>query len=385
MRILHIQFAGPYTENMGYQENILPKYHQRLGNEVYILTSCYAWKNSKIIHVPIERKKMKDGVFLERMEYENLGIDFLTEKLRAVRGVEKKLEEINPDFIMLHDVQSFADYGICAYLKKHPQVRMIVDCHTDFENSARNWISKNILHKVIWRHLARKLIPFTDKFYGVLPARVDFLSDVYKVPREKCDLLVMGGDDELIELVKTSDMYDAIRGKYNIHNNDFLIVTGGKINQYRQEPLDLMEAVKNLSDEKIRIIFFGSIQKDFSERFNDLVDDKRIINAGWLNYKETYSMFEAADLVFFPGAHSAMWEQAVSQGKVCVFRDIQGFHHVDVGGNAVFISDLSVDNMRNTINRIVSDKDNYLHMKKIAENVGMKVFSYNNIANRSIN
>lgn len=45
----------------------------------------------------------------------------------------------------------------------------------------------------------KKIEPYVKKFYGVLPARVDFLIDVYNLPKEKCELLVMGADDDLVK------------------------------------------------------------------------------------------------------------------------------------------------------------------------------------------
>ena len=384
MRILHIQFAGPYTENMGYQENILPKFHYRLGHEVYMLTSCYAWRNSKIVHVPVERKTMKDGVFLERMDYVNLGNDFITRKIRAVKGIEKKLEEINPDFIMLHDVQSFADYGICAYLKKHPNVRMIVDCHTDFENSATNWLSKNILHKIIWRHLAKKLIPYTEKFYGVLPARVDFLEQVYHVPQKKCDLLVMGADDDLANNSKINGSRTKIREKYEIDDDVFLIVTGGKTNFYRPETLSLMKAVIDIASPLVKLIVFGSVSEELADEFEQLCTDEHIIYAGWIDTEKTYDYFEAADLVVFPGAHSVMWEQAVGQGKACLVRDMTGFHHVDLGGNVKFLPNTESESIKKEIIRILKDKTIYDAMCEVSEQQGRSVFTYSNIAKRSL-
>ena len=41
--------------------------------------------------------------------------------------------------------------------------------------------------------------PYVNKFYGVLPARVDFLINEYKLPKNKVELLVMGADDDCIE------------------------------------------------------------------------------------------------------------------------------------------------------------------------------------------
>ena len=39
MKIVHLCMAGPYTQGYSYQDNILPKYHAKLGFDVTILTS----------------------------------------------------------------------------------------------------------------------------------------------------------------------------------------------------------------------------------------------------------------------------------------------------------------------------------------------------------
>ena len=269
-------------------------------------------------------------------------------------------------------------------MKKHPSVKVFVDNHADFSNSARGWVSKNILHKIIWRHCAHKIEPYTTKFYGVLPARVDFLKNIYKLPTEKCELLVMGADDELVEKAKTSGARKRIRDKYKIADDEILVVTGGKINHYRPEVLDFIEATMMLENPKIKLLVFGNVSEEYEERFDQLCRNDKLVFVGWLKSADTYEYLEAADLVVFPGLHSVMWEQVVAQGKACVFRDIEGFHHVDVGGNALFVKDLSVEGFRKALSELVDDKDKIKKMTSVAEEKGMKVFSYADIARRSI-
>ena len=78
--------------------------------------------------------------------------------------------------------------------KTHKNVIVFADNHADFLNSATNWISKNILHKIIWRYYAQMLVPYVKKFYGVLPARVDFLKEVYNIPSD-----MWYGEDHIYE------------------------------------------------------------------------------------------------------------------------------------------------------------------------------------------
>jgi hypothetical protein len=39
MKIVHICLACFYVEGMGYQENLLPKYHVKQGHQVTVLTN----------------------------------------------------------------------------------------------------------------------------------------------------------------------------------------------------------------------------------------------------------------------------------------------------------------------------------------------------------
>ena len=83
-------------------------------------------------------------------------------------------------------------------MKKHPKVKVYADNHADFVNSAKNLISKHILHPVVWRYYAKKLEPYLIKCYGVTPLRCRFLSEMYHISRDIIEFLPMGVDDDAI-------------------------------------------------------------------------------------------------------------------------------------------------------------------------------------------
>lgn len=380
MKVLHLCFVGPYNEGWTYQENLLSKYHARLGHEVTLVCTP-----REIVKGEIKLSKDKeyindDGVHVVRMpEKINLG-----NKLIWYQGVKEILEQTEPDILFVHGPQ-FMDASIVAnYVMEHSKVRMYVDNHSDFTNSATNFISKNILHKFFWRRCSQILEPVTEKFFGVLPARVDFLKEVYKLPKKKCELLVMGADDEQIEKASKEEVREAVRRRYGIEEQDFLVMTGGKINRFRPETLDLMRAVSELKYSHVKLLIFGMVEEALKKEFDALCDNKKIIYAGWQDSSKTFDFFAAADLVVFPGLHSVMWEQAVAQGIPCIFRKIQGFDHVDIGGNAHLLEDVSVDSLKKEIMNILDNSVEYQHMKKVAKDKGMKVFSYREIAKKSI-
>jgi len=226
--------------------------------------------------------------------------------------------------------------------------------------------------------------PYTTKFYGVLPARVDFLIDMYKLPKNKVELLVMGADDELVTAVHQEGVREAIREELGIVKDDFLIITGGKIDHNKTQTLLLMEAIKQINREDVKLIVFGSVTQDLKAALEKLCDGNLVRYIGWIQAEQSYKYFAAADLVVFPGLHSVFWEQVVGLGKPCLFRYMEGFTHVDLGGNCEFLYEDSAEEIQIKITAIVEDQNKYEEMKRIALTEGMKTFSYREIARKSV-
>ena len=370
-----------YSDGWTYQENLLAKYHKLAGNEVTVITSKYHFKEGQLVEDNRSEFVDINGVKVIRIEKTT---DGLMKKFPVYKGFYETLCNEAPDIIFSHGCQYKDTTLVKKYVKKHPDVKLFVDNHADFTNSATNFLSKTILHKTIWKHYAHQLFPYTEKFWGVLPARVDFLIDVYKLPREKCDLLVMGADDELVEKSNAQKEEKNLRGMYGIKESDFLIVTGGKIDKAKIQTELLITAVKKLERQEVKLLFFGSIEEEIKERILSLVDGKQVIYAGWVSPEESYDYFTVADLVVFPGRHSVFWEQVAGQGKPMVCRSWPGTHHIDVGGNVAYLNYDSEELIRKTIEEMYLDKGKYETMKRSAAENGLKTFLYSEIAKKSI-
>lgn len=382
MKIMHCCLAAFYIDGYGYQENVLPKMHKKLGYDVMILASTETFMdNMSIGYVESQCYYNKDGIFVDRVGYSKKIPKKLVHKLRVYENVYDKIEDFCPDIIFLHDVQFLDIYSIRKYKRKNPYVKIYIDGHADFSNSARGIISKYVLHRLIYRHCCKVIEKYAEYFYGTLPARVDFFTEVYGTEKSKTKLLVMGADDEYVQKAKDANIRKIIRKKYNIKDSDFLIVTGGKIDNEKRQTLELMKAVNTFKESNIKLLVFGSIIEDIKDEFNELCDNKNIIYIGWVKAEDTYSYFESSDLIIFPGRHSVLWEQAVGQGKPCVFRRYSGHTHIDIGGNCKFLDSCSKEEIKNTIMECIDD---YESMKKNAEEKGMKYFSYYEISKKSI-
>ena len=382
MKVVHICLCGPVTDGWNYQDNMLTKYHRKMGNEVTIITCKSIWGKNGVLEKDTRSNYINENdIKVIRLE-NRIGRD-VTSKFKVYKSLYKSIENEKPDILFIHGVAFLDVITIRKYLKKNNTVKVFVDNHSDFSNSATSWVSLNILHKVIWRHMAKIIEPYTEKFYGVMPARVDFLTEIYNTPKAKTELLVRGGDDEKISEVKNPQIINKLRETLNISDSDFVIVTGGKIDEAKAQTLLLMEAVKNFNDN-VKLIVFGSVAESLKSKFDKLCDSNNIIYAGWVSSDDSYKYFELANLVVFAGRHSVFWEQVVAQGKPMVCKHWEGTTHIDVGGNVKFLIKDDINEIYNTISNIILDDNIYSKMKEASENRGSKRFSYKNISEKSI-
>lgn len=382
-KIVHLCLYGPVMDDWNYQDNLLAKYQHKLGYEVTIICSKWIWNSrNELQYYEKSNYKNQDGVFFIRLD-NSIGKNVLS-KIKTYKGLMNEIEKEKPDIIFIHDADYLDILKLRKYLDKNKKIEVFVDNHNDFSNSGRNWFSKLFLHKILWRYTNRILLPYAKKYYGVLPARVDFLVDVYGIPKEKTQLLVMGADDEYVEVANNVENIEKLRSENGIKKNDVLIVTGGKINSDRSEVLNLMEAIKSIPNKNLKLIVFGSVSNDLKKHFEELVDGGRIIFVGWKNSLDTYRYMAIADFVAFPGLHSVMWEQAVALGVPCIFRDIKGFHHIDLNGNCCFFKELTTEGLKNEIEELISDEYKIHEMKMAAKQKNIQVFLYSHIAKQSI-
>jgi glycosyltransferase involved in cell wall biosynthesis len=219
------------------------------------------------------------------------------------------------------------------------------------------------------------------KIYGVTPWRVKYSQDVFGIRNDKCDLLVLGADDEKIRYDSKSVIREEIRKKYHIPNNAFLIVTGGKITIEKNVHL-LIKAVENIPE--IYLIVFGKIDEQVEKIIDIGTINSRIKLIGWIKSDDVYDYFLASDLAVFPGTHSVLWEQSCASGVPGIFKYWDGMDHVNVEGNCIFLYEDTVDEIMQAINRVINEKDLYCSMKEAAKGKARHAFLYSSIAKKSI-
>lgn len=383
MKIVHLCLACFFPDNYSYQENLLPKYHKLMGHEVEVIASLQSFnERGKVCYLDYAEYKEpysnENGIKVTRLDYKKPYKIF--RKMKRFKGLMTALSEAQPDVIFVHGCQFLDSDIVVWYVKKH-SVKLYVDNHADFSNSAKGGVSLNILHKVIWKHCAQCLLPYTEKFYGVLPARVDFLKNIYGIPEDKVELLVMGSEDDKVEYALKPEIREAMRVKFGIRKDDFLIVFGGKIDMAKQQTILLMQAVNRIEKDNLKLIIFGSVIQELENKVRENCSDK-VQYIGWVKSEESYLHFGMADLVCFPGRHSVFWEQVAGMGIPMLVKRWDGTTHIALDENVLFLEEDNVEEIEMRISQIL-DKSFYSRMKESAWN-GRDRFLYSRIARDSL-
>lgn len=379
MKIVHVCLCGLFGEKYAYQDNLLTKYHKKMGHDVTIIAPTMAkfTSNGGVVNEPAGSKMLDNGCKLIRVET-LLKSPRFNAHFHLFKGILHILLKEEPDLIFVHNVSCFNYLSLLKVKKQLPHVKIVFDNHMDEYNSNQNVLSRFLNGFVLRYFVVKRLLKLSDIFYGVTPSRCAFLQNVFAVPSQKVRLLPMGADDDKIHLESRNNIRQQIRGQYHVSDDDFLIVTGGKIDKVKNIHL-LVKAVSQISNPHVKILFFGSIIDELKPYINGLLSD-RIIYIGWIDSDTVYNYFFAADLVMFPGLHSAMWEQAVAARVPLAVTKLRGFNEVDFNNNCLFMDGNSIDYYQSVIEKIVNNQEQYLQMRKNADNEGANQFLYSHIA-----
>lgn len=380
MKIVHICLACFYVENMGYQENILPRLHAQMGHTVYVLTSDYQFDAQGHPGKKQEREYTNaDGVQVKVLER----CGGLPGRLGKYSGLTDHLARLEPDILFVHGGQFLSLSEVTDYCRRHSQVRLYIDQHGDYYNMpVKTWKQKLIQTQIYGRRM-RRAANYCRVFWGVTPWRCQYLQQVYGLPARQVALLPMGGLEGETPPETRREIRSQVRRRLGLSEQDFVLVTGGKIDAAKKIT-PLMRAVAELNRESIKLVVFGVPSEQMREEFERDSADAHIRCVGWIASEDVSQYLFAADLAVFPGTHSVLWEQACAAALPCIFGDWPEMHHVDVGGNCIFVKDGSVDELKEKILAVSDDPEKYRAMKTAAAERAAQVFSYREIAKRAI-
>lgn len=380
-----------YIETLEYQENLLVKYYRKHGHEVTVITSTYDnvfdYYNDKHDNSKPARIFYDHGAKIIKLPfvYNFLG------KIKKYKDITPIVEDFRPDLLYVHDIMPNM-FQMLDYKKQHPHVKMIMDYHADYSNSANGWLSLNVLHKVIRKKLfmdpVRKHI---SRFFPIVPGSTKFLREVYGIPDSEMEVLALGADIDMVNEISVSPARNEIRSKLNIGQEDVVIFTGGKFTPVKKTHL-LLEAVNEIDRKDLHVIVVGSADEanqDYLKKLQDYVQANANIHfVGWLVNKAVYEHLSASDLAVFPASQSIVWQQALGSNLPLIVGDTgeQSVSYLNEF-NAIteFTKDeITVPNIKKAILEVISSKSELQRRSELSRKTAEKYLDWNHLINNTL-
>lgn len=341
MRIVHLMLSCFYIDNANYQENALPRQNKEDGHEVFIIASTEIFVENNILGYTMPRSYIsEDGISVTRLPYCKIINRFFSAKIRKYLGLSKVLEDLYPDVIYFHGMASYDMVTVANYKKTHSSVSIFVDSHEDYNNSGRNFLSKYILHRIVYRKFIKKALPYIKKILYITAETKSYIEKEYGVYGNILSYYPLGG------YVFSNEEYFqnrlVIRKQLNISDIDTVFMHSGKMD-FGKKTLDVMSAFTANKEKNYKLVIVGSFSDDIINEAHQYINkDNRILFVGWKSGSELITYLCGADLYIQPGGQSATMQNALcSRCAVALYPHLS--HKALLGDAAFYIE--SVDDI----------------------------------------
>ena len=348
MKIIHLCLSNFYIDGYAYQENQLIAEHVRAGHDVFVLASTETFdKDGQLTYLQTKTYMGADGAMVTRLPYRFNAFPFFAKKLRSYDGLMDCLIRINPDVIVFHGLCAWDLLVVAAYCRSRPSVLFYADSHEDFNNSARSFLSKWGLHYCIYRPVLRKCLPDIRSILCITTETMDFVHEMYGVPRDRLEYFPLGGqlfeDEEYLELRRST------REKMQWRDEDRVFLQSGKIDAAKR--LDhTLEAFRRLENPHAKLIIAGLLMPEVRDALEpQLKSDPRITYLGWVTPEHLRQLLCGADVYVQPGSQSATMQMALCSRRPVILDDVPS-HRALVTDNGILVS--SKDQLASAFSRL---------------------------------
>lgn len=326
MKILHCCLSCFYIDNYNYQENMLVREHVRAGHNVLVLASTENYDaQGQLCYGAPGRYRGSDGAEVLRLPYRKLGPHALMKKIRAYPGVYQQLCTFRPDVIVFHGACAWELMTVLRYKKNNPSIKLYVDSHEDFNNSARGFFSKNILHRLFYRSIFKKSILYSEKVLCISTESMNFIGEFYGCPKSKIEYFPLGG--VIFDDAEHEENRVIIRKKYTIPLDTLVFFQSGKFDEKKKlaEALKAFQKLPYLAN--VQYLIAGVLQADVKAEVEALlVKDERIRFLGWKDAQELMQLLCAADVYVQPGSQSATLQNSICCRCAVMVDDVPSHH-----------------------------------------------------------
>ena len=169
-----------------------------------------------------------------------------------------------------------------------------------------------------------------------------------------------------------------------------MILTGGKLNPQKRTEL-IIDAIKLIGDKKIKLIIFGTPDKNNLEYYDylrNMANEDSISFTGWLSSEKIYELMTISDLAVFPASQSVVWQQSIGMGLPVICGDAggQNMSYLNVNDNLIKVDaeNLKPEYFAKLISDLMENPAELEKMKKGAEKTAKEFLNYEIIAEKTL-
>lgn len=306
------------------------------GHEVFVIASTLNCKDGLFFYdTPIHYVNTY-GVDVDIIPYSRYIPEKINHYIRKYQGLRRKIEIISPDIIVVHGAQSVDLATVRNYVKSHKNVNLVIDTHAAYYNSASNYISKEVLHKIIYKHQIKRCEKYVKAFFAIGIPEKKFFHDMYNVSEDKISILRLPGklEDEKRIIEKSVK----IRNEMGI-NNEIVLMHSGRMNKMKGTDV-LVHTFDRINPNNCYLILAGRLSDDIKDDVLTVINrNKRIIYLGWISSQTLEDYLCMADYYIQHQDVTATVQQAMCKGCGMILSNKVEEYRAYINGNGFLVND----------------------------------------------
>lgn len=316
MRIVHV--ISYFQPKLGYQEYYLAKEQQKLGHEVYIITSdrYYPFHNQPF---NFKQRIIGSGARIEQgIRVYRLPTIFEIGTYCIAKGLKKVLNALSPDIVHAHEIHTITP-SLPAFFKNHLKYRYLIDTHVymPFHPVSARSRGNLILFKFIKKALFQYAVREADAIVAVDYNHRKWFSDEFNIPVNNIHVIPLGADHQLF--TPDPKVRSESRSKLGIKESDVVIVYAGKIIPSKDIHTlfhAYAKVVKTRKNVKLLVIGWGDpAYTNMLHKLSRKLDlSNHIIFHAPVTNTELPRLYNTADVGVWPGSRSITIIEAMATG-----------------------------------------------------------------------
>ncbi len=314
MRIVHV--IDYFQPKLGYQETFLAGEHARLGHDVYVVTSD---RYNPIVYSgdagrPVMGSRIVGNGFSieEGIQIWRLKTLFEIPHIIWVRGLERKIQELKSDVVIMHGIANLFAIRIARLKSKTGSFKLIYDEHMLFSLSRGKM---RILYPLFQRLFSNLIQQTADALVAILPETKAFMHEKYGIPLNRIAIIPLGADNELFRFDAVARQ--EVRRELALKEDDVVFIYTGKIIPQKKLRL-LIKAAANLAanHNNIKVMLVGSGSESHIGELKHDIKTKNLEGIFiWheaVPNNQLYRVYAAADAAVWPSGPSIGMREAMA-------------------------------------------------------------------------